>query len=109
MAPIYDSGSCLFWNRENPVFFAGMMDKVKTHSFLKYEDRMLRYVKDPFCLDLGVLPTAEELWQIYSEGNVLSQRRIDFITRCYQAKIESIDRLQTKAKFQNKDDDFERE
>lgn len=99
MAPIYDTGSCLFWNiwnRNRPVFIEGMMDKIRVHSFVKWEDRLLKYVEDKNCLDLSKLPTDQEMYDIFSEGGVLPEERISFIMQCFHTKARMIDRLQEK-------------
>lgn len=96
MAPIYDTGSCLFWNRNRPVFIEGMMDKIRVHSFVKWEDRLLKYVEDKNCLNLSKLPTDQEMYDIFSEGGVLPEERISFIMQCFHEKARMIDRMQEK-------------
>lgn len=107
MAPIYDSGSCLFWKRENPVITPGLFDKIKTCSFLDREDKLLRYITEFRTLDLDKLPSNEELHSIYSEGNVLPEERISFIRQCFTEKMERLERLQEKEKFKEGYDDLE--
>lgn len=101
MAPIYDSGSSLFWNIANPVLTPAIVKNIKTHSFLDKEEKLLRYVNDYKAINLDKLPSSDELKKIYSEGNMLSEQRINFIEKCFNYKIEKLDLLMSKNNHNN--------
>lgn len=94
MAPIYDSGSSLFWQKASPVVTMDTFKKIKTHSFLEEEDRLLRYVQNANAFDLSKLPNEQEIIDIYSFGNTLPEERIRFILQCYNYKVEKLERFQ---------------
>ncbi|MCR5250075.1 MAG: hypothetical protein K6E50_05660 [Lachnospiraceae bacterium] len=91
MAPIYDSGSCLFWSKLRPEITPGMFTDIKTHSFLEKEERLLRYVLDPQAMDISKLPDENNIHEAFAEGNVLPEERIDFIVRCFTHKRDKLE------------------
>ena len=70
MAPVYDTGNCLFYN-EDPVPVKSGLLNVKVNSFCKKETDMLSYVKNKEVIDIekleGFPKEVEELLKQYTK------------------------------------------
>ena len=70
MAPVYDTGNCLFYN-EDPVPVKSGLLNVKVNSFCKKETDMLSYVKNKEIIDIekleGFPKEVEELLKQYTK------------------------------------------
>ena len=92
MAPIFDSGNSMFWNRKIIASDQEILDMV-VNSFLKKEVELLRYVKNPGILDIEKLPSIEEIQNLLDldeECKVRSEQ----ILEAYKLKISLIEQLQ---------------
>ena len=94
MAPIYDSGKCLFVNQEATQSDKGNLLNVKTTSFSKSEKGLLRYAPDRDLLDITKLPSPEYVRGMYEKDENISEKRIDAVVRGYELKIDMLRDLQ---------------
>ena len=87
MAPIFDSGGCLFVNREIPRNPKQLLN-LKSNGFTEKEVNMLRYVEDRNRIDLTKLPPASALREMYGQDNKMDEREINEIAYLYEKKID---------------------
>ena len=71
MAPIYDSGDCLFANRELPRNIKELQ-KMEISGFAKTESKLLKLVTDPYVIDLTKLPSAQFIRDLYAKDEFIS-------------------------------------
>ena len=93
MAPIYDSGDCLFANREFPRN-TKELEKIETSSFRKKETDMLKLVTDPNVIDLTKLPPASYIQKMYEKDRKISREYIKTICEWYEKKIDMCRKFQ---------------
>lgn len=87
MAPIFDSGNSMFWH--NPRLpERDDLTKIEVNSFRGKEMQLLEYVSDKNCVDLHLLPSADELRTIYEMDPLIPC--VDSILLGYQKKFELI-------------------
>ena len=85
MAPIFDSGNSMFW--QNPRLpERDDLTKIEVNSFRGKEMQLLEYVSDRNCIDLQLLPSADELRAIYEMDPLIPC--VDSILLGYQKKID---------------------
>ena len=88
MAPIFDSGNSMFWqNSRLPE--RDDLTKIEVNSFRGKEIQLLEYVRDKNCVDLQLLPIADELRAIYEADPLIPC--LDSILLGYQKKIDLIE------------------
>lgn len=87
MAPIFDSGKCLFVRQEIPEKTNALLS-LKTVSFAASEMKLLKYVKDRNLVDVSKLPGRNILEDLYRNDSQMSERRINDICDAYERKIE---------------------
>lgn len=88
MAPIFDSGNSMFW--QNPRLpERDDLTKIEVNSFRGKEIQLLEYVRDKNCVDLQLLPIADELRAIYEADPLIPC--VDSILLGYQKKIDLIE------------------
>ena len=88
MAPIFDSGNSMFW--QNPRLpERDDLTKIEVNSFRGKEIQLLEYVRDKNCVDLQLLPIADELRAIYEADPLIPC--LDSILLGYQKKIDLIE------------------
>ena len=87
MAPIYDSGKCLFVNEEIPEHTKDLLN-IKTNSFASTELKLLGYVKDRTLVDVTKLPSVDLIKQVYKLDSKMSESRIKKICEAYERKVE---------------------
>lgn len=95
MAPIYDSGDCLFANREIPRNVKELQ-KMEISGFAKTEARLLKYVRDPSVIDLTKLPSASFIRSVYEQDENISDSFINKVCDWYEKKIDLCRSLQLK-------------
>ena len=93
MAPIYDSGDCLFARRPIPANIKELQ-KMEITSFAKSEAKLLKLVHDRSLLDLNKLPDPDYIREIYHNDDKLSDRYIDTIIEWYKRKADMLDKWQ---------------
>lgn len=85
MAPIFDSGNSMFW--QNPRLpERDDLTKIEVNSFRGKEMQLLDYVTDKSAVDLQLLPSCDELREIYEKDPLIPC--LDSILLGYQKKIE---------------------
>jgi hypothetical protein len=88
MAPIFDSGNSMFW--QNPRLpERDDLTRIEVNSFRRKEMQLLEYVRDKNCVDLQLLPIADELRAIYEADPLIPC--LDSILLGYQKKIDLIE------------------
>lgn len=87
MAPIYDSGKCLFVNQEIPEQTKDLLN-IKINSFASTELKMLSYVKDRTLVDVTKLPGVDLIEQVYKLDSKMSDSRMKKICEAYEKKVE---------------------
>ena len=93
LAPIYDSGACLFVNNEALGSEKELL-RIKINSFAENELSMLKYVKDKGIVDLTKLPPASFIKDSYSIDNKMDENVINRIAYLYERKIDICRRIQ---------------
>ena len=85
MAPIFDSGNSMFW--QNPRLpERDDLTRIEVNSFRGKEMQLLDYVTDQSAVDLHLLPSCDELREIYEKDPLIPC--LDSILLGYQKKIE---------------------
>lgn len=85
MAPIFDSGNSMFW--QNPRLpEKDDLTKIEVNSFRGKEMQLLEYVTDKSAVDFQLLPSCDELQEIYEKDPLIPC--LDSILLGYQKKIE---------------------
>ena len=87
MAPIYDSGDCLFANRKIPKNIHELQ-KMEISGFAKTESKLLKYVTDPSVIDLTKLPSTQYIRDLYGEDEYISEKFTEDICEWYEKKID---------------------
>ena len=89
-APIFDSGNSMFYNEERtkPYTRVELLTRPIT-SFYKTEDKMLAKVKDKTIVRLDLLPTPDEIKQMYMEAGI-PETKASFISQNYSKKIDMV-------------------
>ena len=85
MAPIFDSGNSMFW--QNPRLpDRDDLTRVEVNSFRGKEMQLLDYVTDKSAVDSQLLPSCDELREIYEKDPLIPC--LDSILLGYQKKID---------------------
>lgn len=92
VAPIFDSGNSMLWNRRN-LPADELLYTMPITSFKKTELELLKYVTGWNSLDLNKLPADEEVRVLLSLDG-MPQERIAMIMEWYHRKANVIERLQ---------------
>ena len=88
MAPIYDTGKSMFVRRDLPMRYAELTD-YEVNSFVKKETKLLGYVTDKNLVDVKKLPSADELFKLYTKDSRLSDARRNLVCEAYETKIKA--------------------
>ena len=97
MAPIFDSGNSMFWNRLHVPKGQELLD-IDVNSFKRKEIQLLEYVKDVSILDHSKLPTEEEVRKLLLL-DPKSAERCEAILEGYEGKKELLRRFQEGEKI----------
>jgi len=87
MAPIYDSGRCLFIGEAVPSTTKDLLG-VQTTSFAGNELKLLDYVTDRSLVDVTKLPDSSFLEKMYAKDSARDETRIRRIKESYEKKID---------------------
>ena len=87
MAPIYDSGRCLFIGEAVPNTTKDLLG-VQTTSFAGNELKLLDYVTDRSLVDVTKLPDSGFLEKMYAKDSAMDETRIRRIKESYEKKID---------------------
>lgn len=92
MAPVFDSGNSMFWNQKYVPEGQDVLD-ITVNSFLTREVELLKYVKNPFVLDLEKLPSVEEIRELLElDGDC--KMRSKQILEIYKIKMDLLETFQ---------------
>ncbi len=90
-APIYDSGNSMFYNIPFDQLDVIHLDALRTHSFVEKEIKLLSYVQNRNCVDLG---KADIVFSIY-DADVYERRiRREKLHEMYKRKLNMIESFQ---------------
>ena len=107
MAPVYDTGNCLFYN-EDPVPVKSGLLNVKVNSFCKKETDMLSYIPqtiEPLKFDVHEYSEYLYMMKLYEAIDLLKQytkmpeERAEKIAETVQKKIEYLQLFQEGKKI----------
>lgn len=87
MAPIYDSGKCLFVDLDIPGSAKELLN-VKTNSFASTELKLLDYVRDRSLLDVTKLPSSDLIKKAYEMDPRMEEGRIKRVCEAYEKKVD---------------------
>ena len=87
MAPIYDSGACLFVNQDLPRHKKALKN-IKTNSFFTKERALVKVVTNYNVVDSDKLPSASYIESMYRKDSKFPKDNLPIITAAYKAKIE---------------------
>lgn len=90
-APIYDSGNSMFFRSQT---VGRNLLTLETHSFVKKEVNLLKYVKNTGLVNLNKLPSDDFLRRLYLQDISERHYRIEDKIRAYNTKIHYLDQLQ---------------
>ena len=93
LAPIFDSGGCLFVNKAKPHTDKELLN-FKINGLASKETTMLKNVNDRNAVDLTKLPAVSELRELYHMDSQMSEREINDISYWYERKIDMCRRFQ---------------
>ena len=82
-APIYDSGNSMFYNLSLDNLKKVKVENIETHSFIKKEMSLLKYVKNRNILDLS---KTDVDFSIYEKDILENHIKIDYIKQLYNQK-----------------------
>lgn len=98
LAPLFDFGNSMFWNFQ-AIPSGDNLLKLKTHSFLESETKMLKYVTSKDIFDINTLPSDEFYHDLYSKDVNISEERYKKILNSYKSKIQFFKRFQNGEKI----------
>lgn len=87
MAPIYDSGKCLFIDKPIPLSTKELLS-VETTSFAASELKLLKHVKDRSLVDVSKLPSTKFIQDMYQFDSKMDEKRVKLICDAYEKKVE---------------------
>lgn len=87
MAPIFDSGKCLFIGEAVPNNTKELLS-IRTTSFANNELKLLEYVRDRSLIDVTKLPDPFMFEKIYAKDSQMDEKRIKLICEAYEKKID---------------------
>lgn len=87
LAPIYDSGKCLFVHTSVPASEKELLS-IETQSFASNELKLLSCVTDRSLVDASKLPDPDYIHAMYEKDSQIDSKRIDQITEGYVKKVE---------------------
>ena len=83
-SPIYDSGNSMFYDIPLSQLGKVKIDKIETHSFIKKETRLLKYVKNCKALDINKIDVD---FDIYSKDIEERRQRIPYLKDLFYQKM----------------------
>ena len=92
MAPIFDSGACLFANQELPHSIKDLKN-IKTNSFFEKERSLLKVVRDYNAINIDKLPSPSYIENMYKVDTKYPSENIFVIISAYKNKIEMYKKL----------------
>lgn len=97
MAPIFDSGNSMFWDKKRIPSGEALLD-ISVNSFAGKEVELLRYVKERKGLDVEKLPRDEEIRELLCMDE-MNGDRVEAVLDAYRAKVELLRVFQSGEKI----------
>lgn len=97
MAPIFDSGNSLFWNRRS-VPKGEKLLHISVNSFKSKETELLKYVKDVSGVNIEKLPSKQEVREFLMLDRHCAERAEE-ILEGYRGKVDLLEKLQNGEKI----------
>lgn len=94
-APIFDSGNSMFYQGSIPI---DLLD-INVTSFRKKEIQLLEYVTNPQLVDIELLPSKQEVLELFSKDTAEKEETISRLADAYAAKAEYLRRFQQGEKI----------
>ena len=99
MAPIYDTGNCLFYDQDFVPVKSDLLD-IRVNSFCKKEADMLAYVRNKKLINLSKLDGfSEEVKELLTSYTKMPEERADKIAESVKKKIEYLQLFQSGKKI----------
>ncbi len=93
MAPIFDSGGCLYAGIAFPNSESELL-RLRTAGFNRREEPLVKSVRDYGCVDLTRLPAVSELRALYAKDRRIDPYTIEHVGIVYEKKIDLCRELQ---------------
>ena len=87
LAPVFDSGKCLFVGKEVPDNYADTVNQ-KVNSFSDEEAKLLKLVTDFSVMDFDRLLEEDEIREWYQKDSQVSPQRVERICRAYRERVD---------------------
>lgn len=97
-APIFDSGNSMFYNTNKIKTSYGLLNIAVT-SFNGHEVELLRHVTNPHIVNLELLPSTEEVFNLFTKDASSSLETITKLVKAYEKKVELLHELQCGVKI----------
>lgn len=91
IAPIFDTGNSMFWEGVFPTT-PEQFQNIRINRSERTELNVLKAVKDFSLINMELLPTVEELYEIYLNHD-LTEEHVAKIADCYQMKVQMMKEL----------------
>lgn len=91
LAPIYDSGNSMFYDISLDNLSKIKLENIETHSFVKSEIKLLKYVKNRYALDLS---KTDVDFSIYEKDISERHTRIPYLKQLYNQKLLLLSKFQ---------------
>ena len=92
-APIFDSGSSLFYRTKSIPKGRKLLD-LRTHTFLTWEKKLLKYVINRGILDICLLPDANYIYNMLKLDYFSNSDECEEVTKAYLTKIKFLSDFQ---------------
>lgn len=101
LAPIYDSGNSLGYTLGSniPVGRSVLKIREQVGNYNQYEVSLLKHIKNKGLVDIRLLPTTNELWNLLSVDTEMTQEKKERIVRLYEYKVLFFERFQNGEKI----------
>ncbi len=86
-APIYDSGNSMYFSEENKLYTRAELLERKINGFYDSEEKMLANIKDKKIVNLDLLPTSDEIINIYISAGIPEEKAIA-ISKNFETKVK---------------------
>lgn len=93
MTPVYDSGKSMLVGRDIVPIDDKFILSQDAQGFKEDELSLLKYVENRDLVDISLLPTEDEIRQMYAKDSKISSSRIDFVCEVYKRKIDMYDKF----------------
>lgn len=88
VAPIFDTGNSMFVD----TYIPSNLDKLEINSFVKTEEKLLKYVRNDDLIDFNKLLDVETIKKYYLKDSNMDKENIEDICNAYVKKIELLKR-----------------